>query len=198
MQVREIYVDLDDVLNNFTMSALENFGCLIETTTDKDYPSDCGYDIIKAANKLLGLGGRDIVSAEDFWNTFDNHFWAEIEKSSEFYDILTACRDLVGERNVYILTSQVRKGDRVAKCVSGKVEWMIGNLPSWITNDLQYFIGKNKWKLANPWSLLIDDSDENIRLFRGAGGRAITVPRAWNSFSGADAMKHVTSELKGL
>ncbi len=198
MRVSEIYLDLDDVLNNFTMSALEEFECNVDTLTDKDYPTDCGYDIVKAANKLLVLSGVDMVSADDFWNTFEADFWAGIEKSREFYDLFTACRDLVGEKSVYVLTAQVSRGDMVADCVCGKVEWILDNLPAWITNNSQYFIGRNKWKVANPWSLLIDDSDENIRLFRAAGGQAITVPRAWNFLAGADTLKHVIGSLKDL
>ena len=198
MRVSEIYVDLDDVLNNFTMSALKDFGCDVSTETDEDYPSDCGYDIVKAANKLLGLSGSDMVSAADFWNTFDRNFWGNIEKSREFHGLLSTCCALVGGKNVYILTAQVKNGNRVAECVGGKVEWMFANLPSWITDSRQYFIGSNKWKVARPWSLLIDDSDKNIEYFKSAGGQTITVPRAWNRLHYVDSIKYVTGELERM
>jgi len=38
-----------------------------------------------------------------------------------------------------------------------------------------------KHLLAKPDTLLIDDKDENVEGFWDAGGKAILVPRPWNS-----------------
>jgi hypothetical protein len=62
-------------------------------------------------------------------------------------------------------------------------------------------LGSQKWLMAKPEHILIDDSDENCTLFRENGGQAVIVPRVWNSLhsiaaSGDDAVaEYVLAEL---
>lgn len=59
----------------------------------------------------------------------------------------------------------------------GKYHWCIRNFP-----DVPYISCKAryKYKLANPYSILIDDSQSNVEAFREAGGIAYAFPQHWN------------------
>ncbi|KKK51347.1 hypothetical protein LCGC14_3115840, partial [marine sediment metagenome] len=55
MKIKKIVLDLDDVLNDFSMSALKLVGCEVKSSRDFDaFDPAWGYDIIKAANGLIG------------------------------------------------------------------------------------------------------------------------------------------------
>jgi hypothetical protein len=68
-------------------------------------------------------------------------------------------------------------------------------LPDWIRR--QYFITPRKWKLRNKESLLIDDHDLNIDLFREKG-QGLLVPRPWNTKHSTNTMSHLVKYLGEL
>jgi len=169
--IRKVFLDLDDVLNAFTMPALRKVGCNVGSFEFSKYPIQCGYNVVEAANTLLGEG---IFTPSDFWNSLDREFWESLPRSQEF-DYLNnlACR-LVGIHNVCILTSSIS----VDWCIPAKIKWVKENA-RFIKERL--IIAKCKHFLASHDSLLIDDRDENVQLFEKSGGNAILVPRPWNS-----------------
>jgi len=167
---REIYLDLDDVLNTFTNYALRFRGA--KPPEYSDWPA-CDFDIVANAARF-GLK----TTAQQFWRGLPQEVWATVPKSNICNALIDVCARLVGKDNVFIATSPVMDGGSHA----GKYEWIVANTPSWLHR--QYFITPRKWKLSQPGSLLIDDSDENVEKWRRRGGLALTCPRPWNSLRG--------------
>ena len=181
MKPTKIFLDLDDVLNTFTMSALAKVGCPVGPFDFGKYNPEWGFDILTAANALHRE--RSFTEAE-FWGSLNMEFWTGVPKSRECDWLLDLCAALVGRGNVFVLTAAPSKvGDFVA---SAKVTWIRQNLPDWLQE--QYLIGTCKRACASPEAILIDDTDKNVDAFRCAGGQAILVPRPWNSFHGYETL----------
>ena len=166
MTIKTVFLDLDDVLNDFTMPALRHLRCVLEV-----YDPAWGFDIVMAANWTHPLR---TFRQETFWSNFDREFWATLPKSGMCDWLIKECIRRVGRDNVCILT---RPTDEPS-CLAGKLEWIHANLPQWLHR--QYLIGEPKHLCAGPDALLIDDSDKNVDAFRAAGGHSILVPRPWN------------------
>jgi 5'(3')-deoxyribonucleotidase len=116
-----------------------------------------------------------IFTVDELWRSIPRSFWANVQKSDMCDWLVEKCAYLVGCDNVFILTAPIRVPD----CSAGKVEWIQRFLPMFLHD--QFMIGRPKYLCANQESLLIDDSDSNVNDFRRAGGRAVLVPRPWNS-----------------
>lgn len=169
----KIFLDLDDVLNKFTMWALHHVGCPINDDFDySQYNRDWGYDIVKAANTLHP---DRAFTKDEFWNCFDRETWASVPPSDEFSSLLHASHAIVGMENVYVLTRPVP----YPGCLEGKRQWIRRYMSAEMEEN--YFIGKDKFICASPKYLLIDDVEDNVRLWREAGGAAWLFPRPWNS-----------------
>jgi len=191
MRPTKIFLDLDDVLNTFTLSALRWVGCPVEKFDYGKYDSAWGFDIIRAANALQKAF---VFTQATFWNILPAKFWATVPQSQEFSWLLALCETLVGQENIFILTAAPRKvGNHVA---SAKVAWIRTHLPQWLQE--QCFIGTSKYACASPNALLIDDTDKNVQAFRQAGGSAILVPRPWNSLHDFNTSHYITREFDRL
>lgn len=183
---KTILLDIDDVLNRFTMSALGFLGCPVNAYDESTYDPDWGFDLQLAARKLLP-GNR--ISKRNFWYRFPRSFWASIPLSAECDFLLTICVELVGRENICLLTKPSGPGD----CAAGKIDWINTCMPVWIHN--QYLIGSPKHFCARKRSLLIDDSPWNTSKFVHAGGRAILVPRPWNPLHGVSSLGFIKKRL---
>lgn len=175
MKPTRIFLDLDDVLNYFTMYALQFVGCLVEKDEFSAYNPDWDFNIVRAANELHPYPTSVFHTETSFWESFPQSFWANVPKSRGCDWFVNKCEELVGRENVYVLTCPTRD----PQSLDGKLEWIHNNLPKWIHR--QYLIGPPKHLCANPHSILIDDSDKNVNAFREHGGQAFLVPRPWNS-----------------
>jgi len=187
----KIFLDLDDVLNSFTLPALGEVGCPVESFDYDKYDPEWGFDILCAANTLH----REYAFTEAmFWSELSMTFWSTIPKSQECDWLLDLCESLVGRENLFILTASPEKvGDHVA---SAKVTWIRTHLPSWLQE--QFLIGSCKQACASPDALLIDDSDENVDAFRRAGGEAILMPKPWNSLFDLEVYPYLVREIDNL
>jgi len=166
-QVDIIYLDIDGVLNTMPYDALFNvLGC-----NGLVYPNSGEYDIVKICNKYL----KTPISSEEFWSKLDREFWANIHPSPECEWLPDLCGQVVGRKNVFLLSSPIDNPD----CIAGKLEWIYKNLPTWLHR--QFIFTHHKWVCAKPDTLLIDDYDMNIQKFVAYGGQTILVPRPWNS-----------------
>jgi hypothetical protein len=163
----KIFLDLDDVLNDFTMHTLRKLGCGIDK-----YDPEWGWDIVTAANSSHPLRH---FTPESFWSSFGREHWATVPKSGMCDWLIDTAAGLVGQENVFILTCPTRD----PASLSGKLEWIYSNLPTWLHR--QYVMSPRKFLCASPTSLLIDDRDDNVDRFCEEGGRAILVPRPWNN-----------------
>ncbi len=170
--IDQIFVDLDDVCNHFTMHALQYMGCDCGID-DSDFPENVGYDIVVACNLLHPV--KDWTPS-NFWTHLGPNVWFNMPMREDAVDLLDMCADVVGRENVFICTKCTLQPEHYA----GKIRWIYDHLPSWIFSQVQ--INGYKETNARPGALLIDDSDYNIKKFRGTrGGRAILVPRPWNT-----------------
>jgi 5'(3')-deoxyribonucleotidase len=174
--ITKIFVDLDDVLANCTITALRQMGCTVDLST---YRPEWGWNIHEAANALLGT--PDHFDRLGFWAHFDRYFWAHIPVQHGAEELLRTCEALVGADRVCILTTPTPFGG----CCDGKIDWVCANFPSYRDRLL---IGSPKHLCASPDSLLIDDRQGNISNFVAANSSGILYPRPWN---GQHAWTHV-------
>ena len=166
-----IFVDIDDVLNEFTMRAMKYLGCNVNISNFNDWPVDC-VAMIDGVSKIAPIFNK--ISEHAMWGKFYKEFWAALPISDLCNKLLKECQHLVGQKNVFLLT---RPTD-YSSCAAGKVEWIQRNLPGY---SQQYFIGHKKAVIANQNNLLIDDNEINCESFKKRGGYAILVPRPWNN-----------------
>lgn len=172
-----ILLDIDGVCNRFQYHILRSLG--VPYNDDSDYPVECGWDIVKAANVLLQ---HDHFTPETFWTSITRTMWATIPVSVEFEALLDWAQSEVGKDRVYFLTSPTLSPDSL----SGKLDWIQRFTPLWVQR--QFMIGPSKHLCANSSTLLIDDSDKNVEAFIKAGGVARLMPRPWNSLHGGDPL----------
>ena len=76
----KIFLDLDDVLNSFTMPALAEVGCPVGPYEYEKFNPAWGFNILRAANALHR--NRDFTKAE-FWRALTATFWSTTPKSQE-------------------------------------------------------------------------------------------------------------------
>ena len=183
MPIKEIFIDLDDVLNQFTIEALLEVGCNIDVENSfSSYDPAWGFDIIKAAN---ALHPHRKFTTEQFWRSFSKFFWASLPQSDEFDFLLEKSIELVGKENITILSCPTKD----SACVAGKLEWIQEFCPHWMHR--QYLLGPEKWRCAKPGAVLIDDNNDNVDKFYAKGGRTILVPRPWNRRHKEDTMEYL-------
>ena len=184
--IKQIFLDMDDVLNTCIMAGLKYIGCPVSATDYEKFNPEWGFDIVKAANHLHP--NRNFTK-DEFWGRIDRNFWATIPKSREYQWLLDVSTAMVGEEGVCILSSPTQDGS----CLAGKLDWLQKELPRWMHR--QYLFGPRKHFCARPDALLIDDRDYNVDAFRGAGGQAILVPRPWNTLHKVEPMLWLINEL---
>jgi hypothetical protein len=169
MQIKRIFLDLDDVLNNFSVHCLQCLGCDIKDYSE--YPKECKYDIHSAA---IWLNPKLKIQKEKFWWSIPREVWTECPKSIEFDELIRLSTLAVGRANIYVLTRPTQNPE----CALGKVVWIKKFLPEWLHE--QYLIGAPKYVCAKQGNLLIDDLENNCEDFAHNGGKAILIPRPWN------------------
>lgn len=160
-----IYLDMDGVLTQCHICALQYYGMRIE-----EYPKG-----MRVKDILNGAGISTLANNDDFWADFDETFWDSLLKTDECDALIDRAVELTGSTtHVFIATRPTNS----PACYSGKAIWIRENLPEWIWQ--QVVMIKQKFLLAKPNTLLIDDSQENCKKFRDLGGHAILVKRPWN------------------
>lgn len=191
MSVTEIFIDLDDVLNQFTMEALQYVGCIINQEDPfSNYNPEWGWDIVRAAN---ALHPHREFTPKAFWATFfKRSFWANLPRSDEFDFLLEKSIGLVGKDNITILSCPIEDPG----CAAEKLEWIQKFCPTWLHR--QYLLGPQKFRCAKPGALLIDDSNDNVDKFHAKGGRTILVPRPWNCQYKKDTMDYLAFSFRHL
>lgn len=191
--IKKVFIDLDDTLNSMTIPALRSIGCRFKSDTDYAmFPIPGSYDIVAAANSMANNTGLWKMAPVTFWESLDRKFWANLPPSPQFVQIIDFSTSLVGYDNVCILTAPTLD----PLCSAGKVDWIQEHIPDRMQR--QFLIGPRKRFCASPDSLLIDDCDANISEFRDCGGRAITVPRPWNSLHRQDTSAHLQCAFKRI
>lgn len=186
MSTKTILLDLDGVLVNFHKRAFPIWKC---SPSLEDYPIECGWDILDALNFQRKKRGFKKVEPKQFWNRFDTHFWATLPWYRHAKNFLKSLEDIVGQENIILCTSAAYD----SSCAAGKVEWITRELPAY---RRQYFIGCQKFRLAKPDVLLIDDADHNVLDFREHDGKAVLFPRPWNWYKDARSQEPYEQALE--
>lgn len=167
-----VFLDMDGVLVDFAQGVASLFGI------DKSVVEANGSDAYKAAGVSRAQFWLRIESAGyDWWESLPPYPWA--------HRLVSACERL-GE--VYVATSPPTSALTAG---SGKMSWLKRNLPE-LYSGRRFFIGTNKYLLAGPDRVLVDDDIRKHAAFAKAGGQAILFPRPWNAAHlppGADPLK---------
>ncbi|MFG0296810.1 MAG: hypothetical protein ACF8PG_12965 [Maioricimonas sp. JB045] len=157
--IRHVLLDLDGVIVDFVSKAL-----VVHRQPDliDRWPPGV-WDM----HTLLGITKRD------FWGPIDQipGFWEQLPPYP-WKDELIATIEQVAPFTVATSPS------RNPACPSQKVAWMHRHIRE---SFHDFLIGRQKWLMARPDTVLIDDCDANIEAFRKHGGKAITFPQPWNS-----------------
>lgn len=141
-----------------------------------------GYFSLIGKNNLLPIwkpglwdleAGCGVKMDEDL---LTREFWGQLPWMSDGKKILHTLEREFGSPNVCILSSCHVK--RVGDACAGKFDWIGKNITAY--RD-RYLFGPNKTFCSHRDSILVDDKDENVIQFRAEGGRAILIPRIWNS-----------------
>jgi 5'(3')-deoxyribonucleotidase len=160
MAEKVCFLDLDGVVADFVAGAVLRHNMGINK-------NQCRWEFDIAHCNKTGM------SRSDFWDAFDYDFWRSLPKTAEAYQLVFDLTHIFGIKNICILTSPPRtKGS-----VDGKLEWITEHFPQF---KRQFLVGPAKYFLAHPNAILVDDHDENERLFNQYGGKCILVPRPWN------------------
>ncbi len=118
-------------------------------------------------------------------------FWADLPEYPWFFDLYNGlCR--VGPEVIFLTAS-----GHFPFAPNGKLAWMQSRLGERFDD---FVITRHKHLLANPFSILIDDSPAMIDSFSKAGGHGVMFPQRWNAlheFAG-NPVPHVMMEIKKL
>lgn len=154
------FVDIDGVLADFVGGALAAHGVPAELQRD-----------INCWHLWQQLG----MTQGDFWGPLDNsYFWETLNPLADAAAILSLAEAFAGAKSCCLLSAPRPCPGSLA----GKFAWVRSHLPHYLD---RYLFGPTKAFAAQAGALLIDDSDEQVKAWRDAGGWAILLPRPWNS-----------------
>lgn len=175
--INHIFWDMDGVFADFVGGVLDLMGLEAELNAQV-WPAG-EYSLEKVLN----------ISTERLWNLINRggvDWWAHLDRFAWHTELRSMISDCRGSHS--ILTSP---GD-CAFAYQGKRLWADRHL-----SGLPLTLTGHKQLLAKPSTLLIDDNDRNVDLFKLAGGRAILFPQIWNSNHGqvGDRIEFVREQL---
>ena len=165
-----IFVDLDDVLVDFTSAACQIHGFNPEVVREKQR-GEWGI------NTVMGL------TLDEFWEPIHNYVWGE-NKFWEGLELLPWAIDLIK----VVEKACTRRGcqwlilsspSSTAECHLGKVKWLKNHFGK---DFSKFIITGRKELLAGPARLLIDDREKNCQSFTAAGGESFVFPQYGNAF----------------
>lgn len=166
--IKHILVDMDGVMSNFFASAMEVWKDKVpQNFSSEDW--ECP-EIDGMISNILGISERE------FWDKINlvPTFWENLEP----YPWLN---ELVSFLNSTKLPWTVATSpNKDPSCPTGKIKW----LRKYIGSDFKsYMIGSKKELMANPYTILLDDTPKKIKAFNDAGGVGILWPAPWNKLS---------------
>lgn len=147
-----IYLDVDGVLADWTTQANEWLG-LPKNTPWTEY-------------NQTGMDWERLNDAMSYVS-----FWRDMELISGAKKLLHNLRKL---GDVVICTRPFPHEN----CVFGRTVWLKNNFD---IDPKQTIFIHDKWLLAKPEAVLIDDNVENVRLFAEHGGESILFPQSYNT-----------------
>jgi 5'(3')-deoxyribonucleotidase len=150
-----IYVDCDGVLGDWVKQ--------VHLWADKPLKPWKAWDGF-SENGITQAQIDDMMSFVSFWDSMEllpgaKKLWAEVGKLAD---------------SVYVCTRPFPDPN----CLYGRAVWLERELDIEIRQTIYMH---DKYELARPGAILIDDNVDNCRLFEAKGGRAILYPQSYNS-----------------
>ncbi len=189
--INDVFLDMDGVLVDFVSSALL---ALKEKYENQPQPEQFDIDAFMEAwppgeasiPKLLHM------TEDEFWDTLhkaNGGCWWEQLRSYPWAGALVSAASQIGK--VRILSSPSNH----PSCYRGKKLHRDREFRA-----LPLILCREKFLVAAPDRLLIDDNDRHVRRWRKHGGLAILFPRIWNAnHEWKDApMEYVATELEKI
>ena len=175
------YIDMDDVLVDFTGGFLELLGW-----TPQRYLKSVKREVWP----LYETTGQ---TADEFWamiRSGGERFWETLLPTEHCYQVITLVQQYFDEW--YLLTTPGigHDGFRCLDSYTGKLKWIRNQFGIKFDN---YVLTPHKHLVAHN-SLLIDDNPENVTSFRRNGGAAIVFPLIRNLY--ADKANQPVSYLR--
>jgi 5'(3')-deoxyribonucleotidase len=177
----KLFVDLDGVMVDFCSAACREVGLVHDEKSEEAKE----YDIPKRAN----------LNPEIFWARIRNKqpcWWydlAEYRWTKELHKLF------LGFDEYHVCSSP----GYMANAAAGKVQWINARL------GRPFVLCRDKWLLAKPGAVLIDDTPAQVDDFITHGGQAILFPQPWNDawdtkFIDAPQLRvaHIKEQLKKL
>lgn len=160
--INKIFLDLDGVLTDFVGGIQRYFGSPLIP-----YPEGV-WNFVPDYARRLG------ITEEAFWGELTQDFWANLEWTADGIQILDYLERRCGGERICLLTS----AGSMPEAAAGKLRWVSRRLWRY---EKQVMVAACKHFAAAPDAMLIDDSDDNVMHFIRAGGKAVLLPRPWNS-----------------
>jgi len=163
---RTIYLDMDGVLVNFTLSAMKLYvdNQAVIAHMMETWPNG------KRVHDIVG------VHKDMFWRKVNEKgvmFWSSMIQYPWCSQLVTLAQRFA---RVVILSSPARGGESAM----GKIQWIEKNLNE-LSREFILTPKKHKCRLAKPGDVLIDDTAETCSSWTNHGGDAILFPRPWNN-----------------
>lgn len=186
--ITEICLDMDDVLNSFTLPVMKSLtGLDIGPFDYHRYPVEAGYDYCKAIN-MLGMPFPHTLAS--VWTAFPALVmeFLTAPKSKECDKLVEWAIEQVGQSRVFILTKPIPN----PLCYHYKATWIQQHLPSCLHDRM--VTHPEKYLLGAEHRLLIDDSFHNIAKWNGP---RICLKRPWNDspYTVEDIIKNDSSTI---
>ena len=156
---RILYLDMDGVLANFVDYLKQYF--------NKPDVHIRGFDTLA---EDLGISNTELYSLymhnPEIFLELKPYIWAD--------NLVELAHSLANE--VFVCSAAL-----TPKIAMNKIAWLHRFFPMLCGYYPKLIFTLNKDNFATPDSLLIDDNDATVNLFREAGGNAIVFPQEWNS-----------------
>ena len=169
------FVDMDGVLVDFVVGIEKYYGIDLTEILKKG-----DWDFVKYLS----------IPKKLFWNGLSEEFWAKLPWTNFGEDLIDIVEERFGVENVCLFSTPTLSPNSL----SGKYRWILKYLPQY---KRRFLLGPPKSFCAHGKSLLIDDRDVNIDLFRKAGGVGILVPTKNNRLKedSDNPLKHIVDQL---
>ena len=179
----KIFFDMDGVLVNFSLGAVNGIQKVIDTgdqslSTFRKLVSYDGPDreepiTVDYLDKLMAI--KDAKGERAIFGVVGKggrKYWSSLPPNPSFHSMIDTAIELVGLENVYICTAPVI--DKTGGCEAGKRDWVANHtniLPEnvYVTPDK----GSISLKFPDSKNILIDDRTKYCDKWENAGGIAI-------------------------
>ena len=179
-----IYLDMDGVLVDFIGGICRLFGWKREELYER-WP-------IGEFNIAPILG----VTDDEFWHRIEQcpDFWLNLEPTPDYLEIISICENKAMFPGGIVLMTSPPLG---TAAVIQKIQWINKHLLAYYR---RFAVTPCKEQFAHFDAVLVDDFDVNVDKFRQAGGKAVLVPRRWNSLHSFahDSVKAVGAMLETI